>query len=165
MDPKKQIPEGGGTFKLPKDGGDPVRVAPIPGVEEAQAKLDEGAKLGELDDLEQGKILKKKYREEEARILAEVAREKGPPKPVIDKNYGVLGDMSTMFELVHEQVGPFNRTVNKFVTWKDMAQFATTGSYKKGYDSDYSKPDIAATKEVVDRLLHLKAIRPLIAMR
>lgn len=157
----KELPETG-TFKLPKEGGEPERVAPIPGIEQVQAKMLEGAKLHELDDLERRKVEIKAYRDDEARILEAAALEAGPPTPVIPKEFGVLGDMKTRFVLLHEQVGPFNRNIDREVTYMDLAEWDVKGDHRNGFMPDYQKPLIRETKAKVDRLIAIGAIRPLV---
>jgi hypothetical protein len=162
--PGRKLPESG-TFKMNKETGQPERltVNPIvPGVEDALNKMGEGAHLAELDEIEQHKIKLNAYKNDEKRILEEIAKEKGPEVPLVAKNYGVFGDMTTVFALVHEQVGPFNRYEHKTVTYKDLVVWEPMGNQKEGYRENFEKPSIAKTKENVDRLVALGAIRPLI---
>lgn len=151
-----------GTFKLPKDGGDQERVASIPGLDAALDKMNEGAKLNDLDELEQRKIQINAYRDDESRILAAIGLDKTPNPEIVRKDFGVLGDMRTVFALVAEQVGSFNRNEHKTVTFKDLAIWKTKGNYKEGYEPDYDHVDVKATYENIERLKAIKAIRPLV---
>jgi hypothetical protein len=163
-----------GTFKLPKDGAPPERVGELPkgpappGVEDAKRDMADGALLSDLDEMKQRAIKIQAYRDDEARILEAVKAEAGPEEPLVPKNYGVFGDLDTVFELLHEQVGPWNRNEHKVVPIREFVVFNVKPSGKGdgGYVPDYSRPDIRATKEVLDRLVHKeKAMRPLLIRR
>ncbi len=160
--------EATGTFKMPKDGGHPERVAPVapaPDMEAIEAKLADGAKLDELDDLERRKVELKAYQEDDARIRAAAEKEAGPPVSEARKDLGAFADSCQVFELLHEQVGRFNRNTHKVVKIQDLVEFDVKGDFKTGFEPDYTKPLVRRTRAKIDRLVALKAIRPLVNVR
>jgi hypothetical protein len=165
-DAENRLP-GPGTYKIPKTGG-PLEAAgnlplDVAAVESAKAKVAEGAKLPELSEPERTALTMEKYLVEEAKIKAIWAAAEGPEKPLIVKNYGPFADSQIVFELVHEQVGLYNKhdpATKGLIHIRDLVEFNVTKT-ATGYEPDYTSPNVMATKKKITRLVEKTgAIRP-----
>lgn len=152
-----------------KSGNIKVDIAPLPGLRAVEEKAQEGARPDEFDERDRAIMARKAFEEDEARILAAIALEPDAPKELAPRAYGVFAQSEQKFVVLCEDLGTpcagrFRR--GDEITYRDLCEFDVKKNGVGLYEPDFTKPRVAKTRAIADRLLNMTppAIRPLVAL-